>query len=170
MKRIAMSNRGSAGLFVIVDDCDAAFCEARKIFLGNRKLYPSVTLWLDGKKHIIALHRALLGLWPGDGLIIDHKNGDRFDNRRANFRQATPAQSSGNTRWANRTGFKGVSTYDNRHYASIRGKVIGRFPTAEDAARGYDTAARAIWGEFAAVNFPRLDESPGRPPLQSKVA
>jgi hypothetical protein len=39
----------------------------------------------EGRRTIL-LHRELLGLVPGDGLEVDHRNLDKLDDRRANLR------------------------------------------------------------------------------------
>lgn len=113
----------------------------------------------DGRRTMQALHRLLRPDWR----LIDHINGDGLDNRRANLRLATFAQNGANRRMSRRntTGFKGVFwdperklwraaiTYERRHHH------VGRFATAEQAARAYDARALELFGEFARPNFPQ---------------
>jgi HNH endonuclease len=57
-----------------------------------------------------AMHRLIIGAKPGD--IVDHINRDTLDNRRANLRVVTPAQSVWNRRLlisSNTSGFRGVT-------------------------------------------------------------
>lgn len=44
----------------------------------------------------VYLHREIVGLTPGDGLMADHINRDKLDNRRANLRVVTPAGNAQN--------------------------------------------------------------------------
>ena len=107
----------------------------------------------------------------GDGLLVDHRNGDSTDNRRSNLRLATLSENNRNMGLSSRntSGFKGVSYYASRNkyraYIKLNGnrKHLGYFETAEDAAEAYDEAARKLHGEFACVNFPREGERGCRP-------
>lgn len=110
------------------------------------------------------LHRFLLS--EPDGLYVDHKNGDGLDNRRSNIRVATPAQNRYNSRYQNKTGYKGVwfhklsGLYGGAvlHPCGKR-KSIGYYRTAEDAARAHDAVVSELHGEFAFLNFPKPDDS-----------
>jgi len=100
------------------------------------------------------LHRIVLGMGRG-GLQVDHINGNRMDNRRCNLRKATAAQNGWN-RTAQKnssTGLKGISPYKGRWRAEIVAngvrKVIGSFPTPQEAKDAYDAEAARLHGEFA---------------------
>jgi hypothetical protein len=98
-----------------------------------------------GAKHVY-LHRAVLGLVPGDGLYVDHINRNRLDNRRENLRRVTPAESRQNTPSIGKSSrYRGVS-FDRRRglwiaQAHLEGRLhhLGRFDTEIEAAM----AARA---------------------------
>lgn len=104
------------------------------------------------------LHISIMG--RRDGLVVDHINRDRLDNRRSNLRLCTRAENVVNAAKpkTNTSGFKGV-TWD-----SIRGKwkaqvyyrgknvFLGRFDSATDAAIAYDKWASELHGSFLATN------------------
>jgi hypothetical protein len=54
------------------------------------------------KRTTVYLHRLLMQ--PGDGLVIDHINGDGLDNRRLNLRVVTKSQNALNRNFG-RSGF-----------------------------------------------------------------
>lgn len=74
------------------------------------------------------MHRLIAGLDRGDPRVVDHINGIRLDNRRANLRVITHAENMQN-RTANRAGssrFRGVSWYAARNKWMAFGAVNGR--------------------------------------------
>lgn len=88
---------------------------------------------------------------------IDHRNGNRADNRWANLRAATRSQNNANRApTPGASGTQGV-IYDSRYsepwkaQISINNKtiVIGRLPSREAAAAAYRAAAAARSGQFA---------------------
>lgn len=63
---------------------------------------------LDGRRRSIYLHRELVGLKPGDGLISDHRNRNKFDCRLENLRITDTVGNARNRGPRNPTGFTGV--------------------------------------------------------------
>ena len=88
-------------------------------------------------------HRIAWALYYGEDpeLHIDHKNGDRSDNRIANLRLATRSENNYNigVRSDNTTGHRGVTYRPERQkyqaYININGrsKNLGRYDFLEDA-------------------------------------
>lgn len=93
------------------------------------------------------------GEWPT--VKIDHKDGDRSNNKWLNLRLADDAGNSQNCkiRIDNTSGYKGVfaSSTGWRSKISARGKRydLGRFNSPELAHEFYDLAAQMLHGQFA---------------------
>lgn len=89
---------------------------------------------------IVLLHR-LITRAPADA-VVDHINGDRLDNRRANLRVVSQRMNSQNQRLsaASSSGYRGVCWDRQRNkwiaQATLHGRhiFIGRFETVEQAA------------------------------------
>lgn len=110
------------------------------------------------RKKTYRVHRLIwkmaFGVEPDE---IDHKNGDRADNRIENLRATTRSGNSQNRRILrnNTVGFKGVVFVSrlNRFKARIdvggKRKSLGTYPTAAEAHAAYVAAAKMAYGEFA---------------------
>lgn len=123
------------------------------------------------KTGYLYMHRLIADAGPG--LIVDHVNHYRSDNRRANLRVTGATGNSRNVTSINQKTpgrFKGVfwNKRAGKWEAAIGagpvqpgGKAkrvyLGLYSDPIEAARVYDAAARAAFGEFAAPNFPEND-------------
>jgi hypothetical protein len=104
--------------------------------------------WVGGRRRDIYLHREILGLLPGDGVVVDHVNGDTLDNRRENLRE-TDHRGNAQNRHAvrGRSSYRGVSPYQGRWRASTTAqtgqRVITLHATELEAAQAA-AARRAV--------------------------
>jgi hypothetical protein len=109
----------------------------------------------------IRMHREILGLPPGRVPQVDHRNHDTLDNRRQNLRIVTNGQNQANrvkqVRLAS-SRYKGVSWSARLKKWKAEIKVdskrihLGYFTSERAAARAYNRAAIAAFGEFAHLN------------------
>lgn len=124
------------------------------------KLYASATN--SGTR--IMMHR-LIAQTP-EGLDTDHRDGDGLNNCRSNLRPATRSQNNANRRkHSSHAGKPTTSQFKGVHWdrekrkwrATIRvngkQKRLGRFDSEIEAAKAYDEALIAQWGEHARPNF-----------------
>lgn len=155
----------NGGKVAIVDDADLPLVSQWKNWKavrGRRTWYARRRVDHGSKgRDYVWMHRLILGMAKGDGRQADHRNGNGLDNRRENLRECSTGQNHGNLPKYERkhtSAYKGVNWDGKRAKAMIQRRVISYFATEEEAARAYDEAARALWGEFAAVNFPREGE------------
>lgn len=131
-------------------------------------LHPSgyliFSVGLDSKLYSLRVHRVIFflkeGRWPSK--FIDHKNGNRADNRWCNLREANDSQNSRNSSMPsnNKSGYKGVSWQKDkkkwvvRFHTESSYKFLGYFACPTVAAMQYDRFARLHYKEFARLNFP----------------
>lgn len=116
----------------------------------------------DGSDRIY-MHRLIMGAGPGEE--VDHRDGDGLNNMRTNLRLTTHALNLANQRpqQGRSSRFKGVSLCKRPKFGRVcwasyikvngRKRSLGHFDSEEDAARAYDAAALAEWGEHARLNF-----------------
>lgn len=116
---------------------------------GARGRYTRITI----SRKLYAAHRLawlyVTGVWPKEE--IDHRNGDKHDNRWLNLREATRQINAQNIRrTSNKNGFMGVHwTARNKKFrASIRlgdkSHFLGLFDRPEDAHAAYVAAKRRL--------------------------
>ena len=161
MEGFAMSKRIplTQGQFTIVDDADFDWLNQWKWYAARAtSTYYAVRKESETDKSI-RMHRLLLN--PPPGIESDHINGDGLDNRRSNLRLCTRSQNNANRRKFSlcSSRYKGVSwqkRYRNwraRIWISGKEKQLGLFDDEQKAARAYNRAAIALFGEFARLNI-----------------
>lgn len=150
------------GKVAIIDEADFALVNRWYWYAvcTNGSWYAQTHVWRKGKRTVIQMQRLLMDE-PTD-VFVDHEDGNGLNNCRSNLRRATRAQNKRNSRLPinSRSGYKGVY-WKLDHYAwsaqirfDGRLKHLGYFKDKPDAARAYDAAALAAFGEFARLNFP----------------
>ncbi len=148
------------GKYAIVDAADYERLSKHKWFAnGNEEKGFYAGRWLPNHKMLL-MHRAIMD--PPEGMVVDHIDGTRHNNCRANLRICTPKENIRN----GRPSYRSTSRFKGVHFAKKAGKWIatiscngksiylGSFDAEIEAAKAYDRKARELFGEFAYLNFP----------------
>jgi AP2 domain. len=131
-------------------------------FKWNANVHPSGvyarrTSYVNGNKVEVKMHRLVTNA-PEDKQV-DHKNGNKLDNRKENLRLCTNTENQQNRQSVRGSSkFKGVDW--NKRAGKWRARVedgdksifLGHFIEETDAAEAYNKAATELFGEFAYLN------------------
>lgn len=153
MKQIPLTQ----GEFALVDDSDYEFLMQWK-WQYHSAGYARRDYQIDNKKYKVYMHRVIIGV--ENGLVTDHINGNKLDNRKENLRLCSQRQNSMNSHETKNSSskFKGVSLFkrDSNWSSGItvngKKKHLGYFLSETDAAAAYNEAAIKYFGEFAKLN------------------
>lgn len=153
---IAINGKKYSGL-VFVDPEDYEYLSQFTWHI-DQKGYVYRHAWIDDKRTTVKMHREIMNCPPG--MTVDHRNGDRLNNRRCNLRICTGNQNAKNRKKNSRmlAQYKGLDyiPWSKKWRARIQanGKRVhlGVFATQEDAAQAYNAAAVKYHDEFANLN------------------
>lgn len=113
-------------------------------------------------KNRLFMHRAVL--WPPNGFVVDHIDGNKLNNTRQNLRVCRPHENSRNRRKSRigSSGYHGVTHYKANglkkwgaelYYRSEEGhrvhKHFGFFKTRKEAHMAYVNGSRCVFGEYS---------------------
>jgi len=155
------------GKFAIVDFEDYERLANYKWFLSESPTSSYAARWQrcrpGGFRKKIWMHREVIDI--PKHMLCDHVNGYGLDNRAANLRPATVSQNLCNrpkTKAKTRSKYKGLEWNKTQRKWKVRIQCNGRkiylgsFSNQIDAARAYDKKAKALFGQFARLNFPNV--------------
>lgn len=134
---------------ILLDKKDAWLLEKYKWYI-DADGYPRTTTKINGKQWKIQWF-----ILKQNQYVVDHKNGNKLDNRRRNLRLCRHWQNMSNSKTpkTNTSGFKGVSKHRNKWAANIKVNnkpfYLGVFNEKEEAYLNYCIAAIYFKKEFA---------------------
>ena len=151
MKEIILTQ----GMVALVDNTDYKWLTKWKWYAwkhGNM-WYAKRNIQTPEKWVSIMMHREILGLKLGDGLIVDHTNRNGLDNRQENLRIVSVADNQHNHggHKHNTSGYNGVSWHKrDRKFAAYIGvdgvqMRLGYYLNIEDAVKARAQAEEMYW-------------------------
>ena len=162
MREIELKSKKYGNMFALIDD--DLYEELRKFKWSLEKsrhtFYAVRKEIVYGENHYIKMHRQIMGLKKGDGVIVDHKDHNGLNNQKNNLRNATISQNNQNSRSRkNSTSkylgvafFKATKKWHSQISVNKKLKHIGFFNTEVEAALAYNKMASKFYGEYANLN------------------
>lgn len=150
---------GELGHFAFIDEKDVDRVSPYSWNVGNGR-YAQSGSFVDenGNQKWVKMHRFIVD--AGDNEVVDHINGDTFDNRSSNLRKCSAEGNAKNRKKQKSptsSKFKGVHKVRSGWAARIQvnGKrmALGVFADEIEAAKAYDDAAQQYHGSFAKFNL-----------------
>ena len=145
------------GVQALIDADDSPRVSGLTLYLGTNG-YVYFSTWSDGHSQPRTLHGFLMA--APSGMHVDHINGDKLDNRRANLRVVTNQRNQVNRKRLNRNNNSGVRGVAYRPSLSPkkpwraqimvnhRGMHLGLFATKEEAVAARREAELRYFGEL----------------------
>jgi hypothetical protein len=112
------------------------------------------------KSPVIRLHRYLMNV-SDPKILVDHINGDRFDNRQENLRTCTKSQNNMNRKKTPTSFLKGIHkiknisgkiSYQVRIKKDYKSYCFGTFYNLKDALECYNINVVKLHGSFAVLH------------------
>lgn len=143
MRELALSGQYGQGRFALVDARDYVFLCVFTWLVDTRGYVVRPYRDANGKKHSLYLHQMVLN--KSRGLVIDHINHNKLDNRKSNLRLVTVSENVHNSqRKLPPSGYRGVYKFKNESRWMARIQVrkelihLGSFDSPEKASEAYE--------------------------------
>lgn len=142
-------------LGVKIDPSDEGWLDQFQFYIGGDDSIMCHT-YENGRQVTSYLGRLIVSC--PSGMVVDHINGDKKDNRRENLRVCTQQENLVNRCLGknNTSGYRGVYWHNGMWVAEIKHRgvkfFLGRHETPEDAARAFNQKATELRGANARLN------------------
>ncbi len=157
IKMCKLKNKDGNYIFMLKD----------KEIIIDKDTYPLMYMhsWYISSNYVVCnlgrLSRILMNCTNSD-LIVDHINGNTYDNRKCNLRIVTSSQNAMNksarkrctSKYIGVTLAKGGKKWNASIYVDNVRKDLGTFKREQDAALVRDKATKKYFKEFGKLNFP----------------
>lgn len=158
-RRIKLTN---APIFCLVDEDDYEYLSQFKWRLAARG-YAVRSAWEEGISKLYYMHREVFT--AEEGMDVEHKDQNRFNNQKSNLRSASRSQNMANVRRVkdktSHSKYKGVSRLKRKNLKNqwlayikkdYKTHYLGYYATQEEAAEAYNAKAIELYGDFASLN------------------
>lgn len=148
------------GHVALIDEDDAVRIGEYRWFAQNHPSGIYAATGSSRKRERISMAAFIMN--PDHGMVVDHRNHNTLDNRKANLRICSRRENGMNRKGVtarNKSGYLGVTfeKFTGKWKAAIkvngRARTIGRFNTVDEAVLARDIAALKHYGEFARLNI-----------------